>query len=49
MAGLGYLPEVYTQNGSECGNLILKHCKNKQKKKSGIPEGVELIRKVALV
>ena len=44
MAGLGYPPEVYTQNGSECGNLILKHCKNK--KNLEIPECVELIRKV---
>ena len=44
MAGLGYPPEVYTQNGSECGNFILKHCKNK--KNLGILECVELIRKV---
>ena len=31
MAGLGYPPEVYTQNGSECGNFILKDCKNQKK------------------
>ena len=44
MAGLGYPPEVYTQNGSECGNFILKHCKNKTNLE--ITECVELICKV---
>ena len=27
-AGLGYPPKGYSQNDSECGNFILKHCKN---------------------
>ena len=30
MGGLGYLPYVYTQNGSECANFIIKHAKPKQ-------------------
>ena len=44
MAGLGYPPDVYTQNGSECGNFILKH--DKTKESLGMVECVELIRKV---
>jgi len=44
MAGLGYPPDVYTQNGSECANFIIKHTKTKNK--LDMVECVELIRKV---
>lgn len=44
MAGLGYPPDVYTQNGSECANFIIRHAKNKNK--LDMMECVELIRKV---
>ena len=44
MAGLEYPPDVYTQNGSECANFIIKHAKTKNK--LDMVECVELIRKV---
>lgn len=28
---MGYPPYVYTQNGSECANFIIKHAKNQNK------------------
>ena len=46
MAGLGYPPDVYTQNGSECANFIIKNAKNKNK--LDMIECVELIRKVVV-
>ena len=44
IAGLGYPPDVYTQNGSECANFIIKHAKTKNK--LDMVECIELIRKV---
>lgn len=45
MAGLGYPPDIYTQNGSECGNFIIKHDKSSTKKLTMV-ECVELLRTV---
>ena len=46
MAGLGYPPDVYTQNASECANFIIKHAKKKNK--LDMIKCVELIRKVVV-
>ena len=46
MTGLAYPPDVYTQNGSECANFIIKHTKTKNK--LDMVECVELIRKETL-
>ena len=44
MGGLGYPPDVYTQNGSECANFIIKHVKTKNK--LDMVECLEMIHKV---